>query len=184
VRFIVALPYFLPKILSAVVVTATGTVIAFAFASVTVAVHAPVSAPAVIVNVTAAPAEAGVAVAGLTVATNALLAGGVTTAGFGVQLIEALNAAVSPVSVTVKVAVGVLPGTGLAGSSAIAFGAATRVDCGCGVAGDPVGTAVGEDAAVGEAGGVVNSPPLHAAIAAAAMKNTAIPAQRLREKCI
>jgi hypothetical protein len=173
-------PYFLPKMLSAVVDTATGTVIAFAFASVIVAVHAPVSAPVVIVNVTAAPAEAGVAVAGLIVATNALLAGGVTTAGFGVQLIAALNAAVSPASITVKVAVGVLPGTGLAGSSASEFGAAASVDCGAAdgaaVAGDAVEPAPD--------GGAVNSPPLHAASAAAAMKNSAIPAERLREEYI
>ena len=54
-----------------VVDTVTGTVIDTLFASVMVTVHEPVSFPGVTVKLTAAPADTGVALAGLTCATYA-----------------------------------------------------------------------------------------------------------------
>jgi hypothetical protein len=89
-----------------VVETVTGIVIAAEFASVTVTVHAPLSSPGVTVNVTAAPADAGVPLAGLTVATT--FPGGVAVGvgaglGFSVHEIDDANAAELPVSLTVNV---------------------------------------------------------------------------------
>lgn len=88
--------------------TVTGTVIEALFASVTVMVHAPVSLPGVTVKAAEAPAPAGVALE-LTCATKGFDVGsGEGTAGFSVQLIDAVNAAVSPGSETPSV-VGVPP---------------------------------------------------------------------------
>src|SRR5580658_3346547 len=92
-----------------------------------VTVHEPVSLPGVTVKVTAAPADDGVALAGLTCATKASDVG----TGEGVGLVEHeiadVNAAAFPVSETLNVAV--LP----PGANATAFGDASGVGAGVGV---------------------------------------------------
>jgi hypothetical protein len=106
-------------------------------ASVTVMMQAPVSLPGVTVKAAEAPAFAGVALE-LTCATKTFDVGsGEGTAGFGVQLIEAVNAAVSLGSETPNVA-GVPPAVRVSEP-----GEARGVDAGDGVGVDklPVGTA-------------------------------------------
>jgi hypothetical protein len=94
-----------PSMITFVVDTVTGTVIDTLFASVMVTVHEPVSFPGVTVKLTAAPADTGVALAGLTCATYAPDVGTGEGAGLVEQAIAEVNAAALFVSETLNVAV-------------------------------------------------------------------------------